>query len=188
MKQPAFNEVGNLLLVFLSAVTAGVAAVAFMIHYYGPSGTYKSQNVLFFPLNDSKISFTDTNLNTRKSEKYIFDKIEFKYFDSSTKQWVKVAVDNDQYTQFYNLVLNEKSLSEVSDKIVRNFYRPHSATLLFQVRPDNDPSSSKTFLEVDFANESNYYRVQLRSNEAGAWAYFYHPEIYKQAIKIFATK
>lgn len=81
-------------------------------------------------------------------------------------------------------------MHEVPEVIYRQFFKPYPATLSFQVHAENTPSVSKIFLEANFVNEGDYYRVQLR-NDVGAtnpWAYFYHPGIYQKVMQLFAKK
>ena len=52
---------------------------------------------------------------------------------------------------------------------------------------DDPKTATKIFQEVQFANEGDFYRVELHEqNAAHNWAYFYHPNVYKQAMSIFA--
>lgn len=83
---------------------------------------------------------------------------------------------------------DDRSLPDISEEVKTSFYKQNPATLSFKVHPENMPASPKVFLEVNIVNEGDYYRVQLRnaSGATGAWAYFYHPGIYRTMMQIFA--
>lgn len=183
------TDIRNLLFVIGSAIVVALLGASFMLYYYGPTGSYFAQNVLLSPFYTSTFSFDDTNPKTGRLEKFVFDGIEFSYFDGNKKQEIRVPISHEAYEQFYNNVASERSIQDVADE-VRIQFAHHAASLSFKVRPEHGSESSKVFLEVNFVREGDYYRVQLRDaiGTTGTWAYFYHPQVYKEAMQLFVKE
>lgn len=183
------REIRNLLFVIGSAIGVALLGAAFMLYYYGPTGSYFAKNVLLSPFYTSTLAFNDINPKNGRLEKFVFDGIEFSYFDGIKKQEIHLPVSNETYTQFYNSVASERSIPDITEE-VRAQFTNHPSSLSFKVHPEHTPEASKVFLEVNFVKEGEYYRVQLRdaTGTTGTWAYFYHPNIYKEAMQLFAKK
>ena len=180
------KEIRNLLLVIGSGIIGAVAVALMMLYYYNPSGSYLAGNVLLSPESTKVIKFQDTHPTTGSPAKFIFDQIEFSYYDSQLKQWKKLNVEMDQYAKFYQLIGNERSL-EVPDEIKRLFNQPSPSVLSLKIRTEaTSQSISKPFIEVNFVNEGDYYRIELHEEgSSGSWAYFYHPGIYNKVLEMF---
>ncbi len=190
-KPSTAKEIRRLLYVILGGVVAAFVLTASLLYYYNPAGRYQSQDVLLSPLVLSALSYNDFNPKTGAMSHFVFEKIDFTYYDIPKKQRNHAEVPVANYTEFYGMVDGEKSLSDLTEKVLSQFNPAQLAILTIRVQPDTRAeaqSTSKVFLEVHFAYEGNYYRVQLREegNPSGqSWAYFYHPGIYDEAMKLF---
>jgi hypothetical protein len=186
------KQIRNLLVVIGSGVMTGFAIVLILLYNYNPSGSYLAKNVLLSPELAQTLSFKDSNPKTGGTSLFVFDVIEFSYYDNIKKQWKNVHVDGNQYMRFYQVINNEKSLLEVTDDVRNLFNKGNMATLLLKVRTESHAAwqaTSKVFTEVNFVGEGDYYRVGLHEqNPSNPWAYFYHPGIYRQVLEIFVPK
>jgi|LakMenE01Jun11ns_1017448.scaffolds.fasta_scaffold9799705_1 hypothetical protein len=182
------EEIRNVLSILLGGILVALLFAGFMLYYHNPSGSYEAGNVLIAPFASSPFPFNDINLTTGRKEKFIMKGIEFSYYDPVKKQRERRSVILDNYIAFYNLVSKEKSLVTVPNEIKEKFYRPNSAILSFIAYPENAKNEIKTFLSADFVYEGDYYRVQLREHRANeeAWAYFYHPGIYREIFHLLS--
>lgn len=164
----------------------------YMVYNYGPTGRYLAQNVLLSPLYTEKLSYNDVNPKTGGTTRFVFDRIEFAFYDAVQKQWRKIAIDSDHYQKFYDLVAGEQSLQELSSEIEALFSRSNGSTLTLTVKTESNAKldgTTKVFQQVQFVNAGNYYRVQLHeTNPSGRWAYFYHKGIYDAVQAMFFPK
>lgn len=184
------QQIRNLLIVIFSGMACACALAAFMLYYYGPSGQYLVSNTLLSPDVMAMLSYMDTNAKTGGSTRFVFNGIEYAYYDTMSREWRKVPATQEAYERFYNLVASDKSLAEVPEDIISLFNRGHPASLVLTVRTESKAEwqeVTKVFQEVQFAGEGNYFRIELRSQSSstGKWAYFYRPQIYQEAAKIF---
>lgn len=179
LKVSTKGRIGALLAVIASGVLFAFLAAAFMVVYYGPSGTYLLKNVLLSPemaetLNDSPI---------------IFERLEFSHWDASSKQWSMQEVNLSQYKTFYKLVQGDQSLESALPEVIDAFYRVHPSSLTLFVRTVANPHALiKPFQIVQFAERKDYFRVELHvetPDESTRWAYFYHPDIESQVKDLF---
>lgn len=183
------KEVRNLLTVIFSGILAGFALIGLMLYNYNPSGRYMAKNVLLAPSITKQVYFSDTNPNTGAITKYAFEGVSFSFYDTEKKEMRDVPVQPAIYSQFYDKISNDRSLSTISSEIEMIFNKLTTAKLSLKVHADNNNAlitSSKVFLVVDFAEDSGYYRIQLREEGAtGTWAYYYHSHIYHEALQLF---
>lgn len=186
--QTKSSEIRNLLFVIGSGVLGAILLAIAALYYYSPTGTYLARNALLSPDSATSLSYVDFSAKNGSLMRYIFDEIEFTYIDPAAKKVKKLHIDLDVYKKFYDSIRNEKSLPTVSDEIKNLFNQSSPAHLRIKVHPERNASQSdaKVFLSTDFVNEGDYYRIQLREQDAiEPYAYFYHPSIYQQALKIF---
>lgn len=183
------REIRHLLTVIFSGVLGAFLLCGLLLYYYSPTGRYLAKNVLLSPLVTSQIYFSDTNPLTGNVAKYVFEGAEYSFYDAANRQWRHLSLPAEKYRQFYELVSEERSLASVSPEIESLFNRAKPATLALKVHADSKNTliaSSKVFMEVDFAADSDYYRVQLREQgPTGNWAYYYHPQIYREVMQLF---
>ena len=178
-----FKDVRRLLSVVGAALLCAILLTTGMLHYYGPNGRYSSQNVLLSPENAFSLSFADPG--TKSAGRYIFDRLDFSYYDVKTKQKKVVDVNEEKYGRFYALVKNEESLAVVDDAVLNLFSHGASTSLTLMIEA---PTGGKTvFSEVDFTDQGDYYRVLLRQDgrSGDGWAYYHSPGIYQKVMDLF---
>jgi hypothetical protein len=184
------REIRNLFIVVGSGVVGAFAMALAMLYYYGVSGSYLAKNVLLSPEYAQVIQFNDLNPRTGAPSKFVFDQIEFSYYNPMLKQWKRSGVRMDQYAKFYQMIGDERSVVP-SDEVRSLFYRISPSILSLKIRTESgaDPqAASKAFIEVNFVHEGDYYRIELHEQANGSsdsWAYFYHPGIYEKVLDLF---
>ncbi|MGA8163817.1 MAG: hypothetical protein WB791_02190 [Waddliaceae bacterium] len=190
------KSIGKLARSFLLVIFAGVL-VAFivaggMLYYFNPSSSYQVENILLSPNLVESLSFPDVDRKTGKSDRYVFGRVEFLYYAKEDDQWKRIKTDEEKYRRFYNLVSDERSLLVVPENIKRLFDRGNPAMLTIvanKVIPEGAKGESKAFQEVEFTGEGSYFRIRLHDDAQQVnWAYYYHPDIYREAVNIFVPK
>lgn len=176
------HDIRNLILTLLFGVVAAFGVAAFFVLNYGPSGNYTLGQTLLNPELLAKLNYNDYNPKTGGQDRFIFDVIEYSWFDDEKKDWQKKNLDESTYAHIYNLIESDKSLNDVpSTKGI-----PASRITLF-VRtesPSEWQKEVKTFQIVEFIAD-DYYRVELHEDNPGTnWAYFNHPKIRQEVFKI----
>ena len=188
-KETAAKQIRNLLLVVFSGIAAAAVLTVSMVYYYGPSGRYIAKNVLLSPAMMEKLSFNDNNPSTGGVSRFVFNNIEFIYYDANARKYRHLPVSIEKYRQFYDAVSGQSSVVDVTDDIMKQFYIGYPSKLTLTLRTSANgktDSVTKKFQEVYFAQDGDYYRVELLDqNEFGNWAYFHHPKIGQEAQKLF---
>lgn len=181
------KEIRNLLFVIFSGILGAFAVALGMLYYYNPNGSYLAGNVLLSPESTQVLRFNDVNPKTGATSKFVFDQVEFSYFDAKLKQRRNLSVDRDNYVKLFQSISSDRSL-EATDEI-KNLFNKDPSKLVLKIRSETNVAAnaiSKPFIEVDFANEGDYYRIELHEeNSLDSWAYFYHPGIYSKVFNIF---
>lgn len=182
------KQVLSLVLMLSSAVIVAFLVVAWIVYYYGSSGTYLLRNVLISPKSLESISFAGPDV---KGQSFIFNKIEFVQAEAHGQGWARYSVSKESYTEFYHSVANERSLPLISDELIRQFETlPLSTLTIFVQALDNQGKAHQEvslFQEVDFLNDGDYFRVLLR-DEAETWVYFRAEGIYNKITQLFASR
>ena len=100
-----------------------------------------------------------------------------------TFKWLKNHVLK-RYQNFFDVIAKDVSVSEdnlnLSDLFGKGF---RGGTLNIKVRKENGGNAfqGKIFQEITFSSDGNYYRV-TSPYQKDFFAYFYHPNVYDQAI------
>lgn len=177
------RQIRNLLFVFGGGILTAFLVAAFFIAKYGPSGNYLLYDALLAPDILNKLSYNDINPKTGKFEHFIFDKVEFSYFD---KTWKTVPVDLQKYATFYKNLAKQESILNPGVEII-GLFTLNSSKLSLIVKSDNAKNPlTKVFQEVQFANDENHFRILLHEQSVGQnWVYFYLPGIGKEAFSLF---
>ena len=179
------KQIRNLLLVLGSGIGCAILLALLFLYYYNPSGTYLARNVLLSPESAAAISFNQLNRKSGGVSRFVFDDVEFTFFNKVQKSLKTVHVDLNQYNQFYQMVGSLRSV-EPTDEILSSFSKPNGSTLALKIRPENNQTAAKTFIAVNFVNEGDYFRIELHEQSStGNWAYFYYPGIYQKVIDLF---
>lgn len=184
------REIKNILLVLGTAIfCAGLLALVF-IYYYGPSGHYLAGHTILDPTIMEQIKIEDKHPQTGRKLHLIFDHIAFSYFDPQKDQMRQQIIPLETYRTFYRLIVSEKSLEDVSANVKNLFLnaRPAELTIHMRAFEDSDMVTNQVFQSVQFV-QANYFRVQLHDNpEQKEWIYFYRPQIYQEAMKLFTEQ
>jgi len=188
MKVSPKRQVRNFLAVIICGIVFGLGVVVFLVSYYGPSGSYKIENVLLSPKVIEELWYSSPNPKTGGTSRFVFKNIEISYYDKQEKKWLQKTVALDHYAKFYNLVVSDKSLSPPDSEVYAMFQQTGVVRMAINVTTESSAkwqASSEVFQEVEFAPEGDYYRVELHEDNPGAhWAYFQHPNITEKAMKI----
>lgn len=180
------KEIRNLLFVIFSGILGAFAVALGMLYYYNPTGSYLAGNVLLSPESTQVIRFNDVNPKTGATSKFLFDQVEFTYFDAKLKQWKNLNVDQDKYVKLYQAISSDRSLDATDE--IKILFNKDPSKLILKIRSDTNVAANaitKPFIEVNFANDGDYYRIELHEeNSLDTWAYFYHPGIYKETFNI----
>lgn len=176
--------------VLLLGVMGALALATFLVMNYGPTGRYSVETALLKPELLNGLNYNDYNPKTGAKDRFVFDKLEFVYMGEKDLKRVQLSID--AYGEFYKLVEGEKSLLNPPDDLKALFATGVPARLNIVVKTESDApwqKISKDFQQVDFAQEGNYFRVQLHeANQGENWAYFYHPGIYKKVYQFWVKQ
>lgn len=166
----------SLLLVFLAGVSAAVILALGMLYFYNPSGAYLAKNLIVAPENLHFLNFKYKDPATGISSDMFLEKIEFAYYDAHDRKWKSASLDLGKYAELYALIQGDESLSEGDVPRAALFEQqpPYALALLIKNRASSGPSVQH-FLDVQFAPQSDYYRILLRTTGKEQWIYFYHP-------------
>lgn len=182
------QQIRTLLFVFGSGIVVAFALAFFMLHYYNPSGSYEAKNALVDPAALADMRFSEPLVRGGDNTPYVFQEFEFTYYDYAAKQWKRLPIQLKDYAEFYALVAKDQSLASVPDDVKSSFNLDHPASLALKIRRENaSQGGSRDFIKVDFVERGNHFRIQLREqgDDGEGWAYFYHPDVYKQILQLF---
>ena len=103
-----------------------------------------------------------------------------------------MQADTDKYTMFYDHVSNDVSIKDPPNDMRSQFSLPHTASFILYVKTESSAKwneDAKIFQETQFVDHGDFYRVELHEQTTGEhWAYFFHPNIYNDVIKIMVPK
>lgn len=190
------RDIRNLLAVLGAAVLCAALLAFFFLYYYGPSGRYLAGNTLLDPSIMAQINYQDHHPQTGKKVRFVFDRIEFSYFDPEKGQMHIFPISLETYQSFYKQVSSDRSLLEVNQNIQNLFLQSHPALLTMSMQSQeglenrtardhlNTKAGSHVFQVVQFIPE-DYFRVQLHGKNEGEWAYFYQSGLYQEILHLF---
>lgn len=188
-KKSIHTQVRNLLMVFGGGVLAAFLIAAFFVFKYGPTGSYVLDDALLAPSLLNQLNYNDTNSKTGGFDRFIFDRIEFTYFDDKQKTWKTVPVDEKQYSDFYKKISTLNSIIDPAQELEALFSKGPISKLTLIVKTESSQSwqaLTKIFQEVQFASDGAHFRVLLHEQNVGEhWTYFYQPNIFYEASSLF---
>lgn len=159
------KEFRGIISVLLAAVLTGIAISAYMLYQYSPSGRYFIQNTLLAP-----------SVAGQMAESLV----AFDYVDAKTGERRHLVIEPTVYALFYARVSSDESVVSLDNVAEEPFTSNQVATLSVVVKPQKKDKGIFSQI-VQFAPQSDYYRIQLEGN---GWAYFYHPQIYPEALRL----
>lgn len=187
MKESSYTQIRNFLSVIIGGTLSGLLIVAALIYIYGPTYTYKAENVLLSPEVLNKLWYNTSLPSTgEQMNRFSFQAVELLYFDRPSSRYITVEVPLERYGNFYKLVTGDVGTTE-SDELAEHFSETPAATLLIKASTNGGTSRTVTenFQQVHFSPDGDYYRVELKEEDkTDNWAYFTHKDIYNQAMKI----
>lgn len=184
------KQIRNLLVVIGSAIGVSFIAIFLMLYSYGPAGSYLAKNVLLSPESVNSLYFNDFNSKTGAQAHFVFDLIQFSYYDGVQKKVKHAEIDMTTYAKLYKLIENDISLLNVPSEQEMAFNLETAiGRLFFKVRAGGNSSqkSSMNLFEADFIKD--YYRISLRGQNADQqWVYFRHNGILEQVMALLVSQ
>lgn len=184
----AKSQIRTLLGILSAAVITAVLLSAGFVYYYGPSGKYLAKNVLLEPGLAPTLAYDDTNYKTGGMSRYVFNGIDFNFYDTEGKPQV-MEVPIALYQKLYNRIANDSSLLQVPEGVTSLFNKPDLNVLTIRVRTESHATwqdDAKNFQQIQFSPQSDYYRIQLHEEASlNRWVYFLHPNIYQETLQTF---
>ena len=187
-KKSTGKLIRDLLMVFSLGMVSAVLVALATLYYFGPTGSYKAENILLSPEVMAQLSFSDISPQTGTPIPYTFDRIEFQHFNVETREWRRSTVDKEAYANFYSMISGDRSLTVVPEDVISFFNKQSPSTLTLTVKKkgvNSGSEESRTFQEVQILNFNDYYRIQIHDKEEViSWAYFYHENIFQKSLEL----
>ncbi len=184
MNEMARKDVRRIVVLLTASVATGCLLAGVMLYNYNHTGRYIAGQTILDPKVMDQIN---SQTHKGKSERLVFEKTDFTYYDSKTRLMEHVPVSLESYQRFYPLIEKDKSLENVTADVITSFNRPHVSRLLTTMR-EGENTSSKVFQVVEITSE-DYFRVLLHSDQnSDQWAYFYQSNINNQVMQLFVVR
>lgn len=188
---PPRKQVRQFLTVIFLGIAAGILLVIFLVNYYGPLGRYKAKNVLLEPSTLDKLWYSDINPKTGGNSRFVLQGIEFVY-RLSKNETRHLKLSQELYTKFYKSVFKDQSLLQAEEKVTSLFDSLETAQIIISVKTESNAewqAVSRVFQTIQMVPDGDYYRIQLHEDNQGVhWAYFYHPQIFQETLKLFLSQ
>lgn len=180
MQEPtASQQIKRLFFVIGLGVVAAIGVSVFFLYFFSPSGSYPISELLINPQVAKGLNYQDNGA------RYKFDHVEFLHFNDETATWDSKKATLDTYQKLYSLIQADKSEAYPDEAIKNIFYEANPAILTIVVRKEG-ASGDQVFQEMQISTDNDVYRVKLREEQVRPqWAYFTHPRIYQQILKVF---
>jgi len=187
MNESSYTQIRNFLTVIIGGALGGILIVMALLYAYGPSDTYKAQNVLLSPKVLEKLWYNTTSASTQgQMNRFSFKEIEFLYFEKDSPKYVTKPVPLSRYGKFYELVKGDLGTVQ-NEALQKHFDEAPSATILIKATSNGGSARTITenFQQVQFSSDGQSYRVELKDeDQAENWAYFTHDDIFNKVMKI----
>lgn len=182
----AKGEITRLLAVISAGGVSAFVIAVVLVYFYGPSGLYSAKQALLEPEMVQGLRYRDVDSATDARNYYIFDHIEFTYYDHALNRWKSEQVSLERYRRFYQEISSDVSIGDVTEGVIEQFSGGYSAMIKIIVQSEARRSmATKSFQEVTLSYQGDYYRIELREEKKNErWAYFFHKDIYKKAFDI----
>lgn len=176
-KKAAIRQVKGLLTLLSMGVFCAVFVSLLTLYVVGPLGSLSLNKVLLSPDVAKRLSYT------QEKKQMVFEMIELQRMDPVSQQVYQQKISLDAYQQFYAWVADDRSLASVPEQLEGMFSRNLLTTLTIVVAA-GEKNEKRAFQSVEFLPLNDYYRVQMRDADEGVnWAYFYHEDVYEEAMK-----
>ena len=189
MNQPSFvsHRIRSIILLLGSAFACASLLVASLIYHFGPSGRYVAGHTLLSPQVMEEINQRSQQEKSKRQQSFVFNHIEFSYFDTVQRTMRRQPVSEENYKKFYDMVAQEKSLDQTEQlALIFADVHPSILTVAMQAEGSSPTQASQTFQIVQF--KEDYFRVQLHNEGAkGDWAYFQYSNLYPKIIQLFTV-
>jgi len=184
-KPSASTAIRNVMVILGSAVVLAAGLVAFLVIYYGPSGSYRAGNVMIAPDVLAKISYEQTSPTTGQVQRFEFDGIDFTFYSSQRRDMVTLNLRSEQYRRLYDLLAADTSVSTVPAEVEQLFNGPRVAYLTVWVRPEGTVGPARVFYRVYFPPMGGVYRVESLQGSSieQPWIYFMRDGVYDQVLE-----
>lgn len=183
MKKQEFTQVRNIVGIFLGSILFAILLSVYMIYYYSPSGQFLAANTILAPEIIKEISYNDNS--GAKGVRFIFNDIEFFYYDKDNHRFLKKNINLEDYLKFYKSISAEKSIEPVSSDIESLFTKNPKAYLAITMKADAPfgKDGPRVFQTIQFIDD--YFRVQLIGKTGDEWAYFSKKGVYNEILELF---
>lgn len=167
------------------SIAAAIIVAIGLVYYYGPSGYYEAKYALLAPDMLHDLRYQDVNPETGSRHFFVYEAMEFTYYDSNENRWKKSRVTEEGYRNFFQQIAGDVSVEQESSPVTDPFRSGYPASLKLLVKSEGSRSNSVIpFQEVTFAYEGDFYRMELHEESSEKkWAYFNHPGIYQKALQ-----
>jgi hypothetical protein len=185
MNETAKRDVQRIAVLLTCAVaTAGLIA-GVMLYGYSPSGRYIAGQTILDPQVMNQINIQDKKSKKEQNGRFVFEKIDFTYYDSASKKMEHIPVSMESYKKFYSLINQEKSIEKVTDELKNLFNHPHINRVVTTMH-EGENTASKVFQMIEITPD-DFFRVQLHGDQQNPdqWAYFYRNHINEEVLRIF---
>lgn len=184
-KKNRSKDIRSFIFVLFLGVLSAFLMAGVILYYYNPSGVYTVEQVLLSPDVMMRLS------GNKDGGFLVFDGIEYAYYGDKDKDWKKLPISIEKYTEFYNLIRNNKSLIEITDATASEYEINKPASIYIRVRSDDKKItmlSNKIFQEVQLLKNGDF-RVELRQiDNRNRWVYFHHTELYETTQHLFVAQ
>lgn len=172
------KEILNLLFILGSAITFALLIVLFFLFRYGPSGNFLASNLLLAPdkINEIKLKNHDKTF-------FIFNRLEYRFFDPKTNTWQTLPLTLENYDQIYKIISADESIDENKIKEIGLIKDNFGSTLSIYLK-DKKEDKEKIFQEILFYKEIPYYRIEHPTDSNHSWIYFKHKNIEEKISKV----
>lgn len=179
------KQIRNFITVLLSGILCGFALLFYFVIYHSPTGLYLAKNVIIAPEVLQKLQAQNKNPKKGNGSDFVFQKVEFAYYDLSSKEIKRITLDENQYKQFYDLIVNDQSVAEVNETLPALFSQETPLQIVLSMKAESTKAdSTKPFQIIQII--SDYYRVELHEDKpTSAWVYYYHPGIQEAILRLF---
>lgn len=168
----ALAQIGGLLAVLACSILAAIVFIVGGLRFFDAPRVYRAGDLFPSPETAFQLAYSQKPMQAIRARAYRFDHVAVD----------EVEVSEGQYTTFYNLIAEDKSLLQSHD-----FVAIDAIQLRIYVK-DLEDSKTSPFAEMQLSGKGDEYRILLRDQSAEKhWIYFSHPQIRQKAVQIFSN-